>query len=154
MVLALNERLGETQAQDGIGNTSHTEPVAFLNPTSRKIPATVHRKAAAAVAAAAPADSDPDAYSYAKPAADGPVEKAATTSGPAYYYLYRKRDNRKGRHAVVISRQGAAEQGVKHPAPTSSFKETMRGILKMLVRYPVFDVSYDTAVFFTLGKAN
>jgi len=149
MVLALSERLGQARAQDSSRNTRHTKPVVFLNPTSRKIPATVRREAAAAAAAAAGAD----AYSDAKPAADGSVEKAATIPGPVHY-LYRTRDNRKGRHAVVISRQGAAEQGVTHPRPTSTFKETMRGILKMLVRYPVFDVSYDTAVFFTLGKAN
>jgi hypothetical protein len=31
--------------------------------------------------------------------------------------------------------------------------ESLRGLRKMLVRYPVWDVSYDVAVIFTLGRS-
>ncbi|KAI0393744.1 hypothetical protein F5Y17DRAFT_458644 [Xylariaceae sp. FL0594] len=142
--MATTDNRGKCPQDSSIGDrssTDHTRPLVFLNPTSRNIlPATVRRSVAAG--------TGPDA----KPAAPCPV--VADTGLPVYYYyhLYRTPDNRKGRHAVVISRQAAAEQGVKHPGATSTLKETLRGIWRMLVRYPVWDVSYNTAVFFTLGS--
>ncbi|KAI3322761.1 hypothetical protein HD806DRAFT_499265 [Xylariaceae sp. AK1471] len=119
---------------------THTRPVVFLNPTSRRIP-----------------KSSPAAIVDTKPVGDGADDAkrkstAVAASPAAVYHLYRTRDNRKGRHAVVVTPQSAAKQGVSHPHATNTFKETLRGIWKMLVRYPVFDVSYDVAVLFTLGS--
>jgi hypothetical protein len=68
------------------------------------------------------------------------------------YHMWRSRDNRKGRHAVVISPEAAADAGIGTPPPTNTLKETGRGLLKMLVRYPIWDVSYDVATIFTLGS--
>ncbi|KAI1812581.1 hypothetical protein GGS20DRAFT_557271 [Poronia punctata] len=101
----------------------HTGPVIFLNPTTGRIPASVIRK-----------------------------EDAKIPADDAVHFLYRSRDNRKGRHAVVVLPQGAGKQGIRHPAASNTLKESLRGILKMSIRYPVWDVSYNTAVFFTLGS--
>jgi hypothetical protein len=82
--------------------------------------------------------------------------------GGVYYHLWRSRDNRKGRHAVVVAggKQGGGGGGggggeraavVTHPRRTDSLAESLRGVWRMLVLYPVWDVSYDVAVVFTLG---
>ncbi|KAK0728457.1 hypothetical protein B0T26DRAFT_698010 [Lasiosphaeria miniovina] len=38
------------------------------------------------------------------------------------------------------------------PRATDTLAETLRGVLKMATRFPVWDVSYDVAVVFTLGS--
>ncbi|KAI0421753.1 hypothetical protein F5X98DRAFT_327743 [Xylaria grammica] len=104
----------------------YTRPVPFLHKTCRQIPAT-------------------------KPP---PVAAAAATSPPSgIWRRYQSRDNRKGRHAVAISPQSADRHGISHPHAAHTFKASSRGIWRMVVRYPVFDVSYDVAVIFTLGSA-
>ncbi|KAI8629728.1 hypothetical protein F5Y19DRAFT_431648 [Xylariaceae sp. FL1651] len=135
-----------TGRSEGSYQDHHAGPVAFLNPTSRYIQAS---------------SSGPPATTDAKPAGGGgndnedyPGENTAAVAAadPGVYHLWRSRDNRKGRHAVVISPQSAAKQGVSHPGATNTVRESLRGIWKMLVRYPVWDVSYDVAVLFTLGS--
>lgn len=49
-------------------------------------------------------------------------------------------------------RRTKKDEGHKGPAVTNSVSQTLRGIRKMLVRYPVWDVSYDVATIFTIGK--
>jgi hypothetical protein len=68
------------------------------------------------------------------------------------YHMWSSRDNRKGRHAVVVSPELAANGGVGMPRPTSTSQEILRGLLKMVIRYPIWDVSYDVATIFTLGS--
>jgi hypothetical protein len=68
------------------------------------------------------------------------------------YHMWRSRDNRKGRHAVVMSPEAAAAAGIGTPTPTNTLKETARGLLKMVIRYPIWDVSYDVATIFTWGS--
>ncbi|KAI0134621.1 hypothetical protein BJ170DRAFT_610536 [Xylariales sp. AK1849] len=118
----------------------HTGPIAFLNPTSGYVQAGKSRPAAAADAK--PADSGGD---------DG-AERKTLAAAPEVFHLWRSRDNRKGRHAVALSPESVAKHGVTHPGATDTLKETLRGIWKMVVRYPVWDVSYDVAVLFTLGS--
>lgn len=92
--------------------------LAFLNPTRRYYPLTV----------TAPGETPSDV---------SPI-----------YHVWRSRDNRKGRHPVLVPREIPTH---KAPPPTSTLKETTRGILKVFTRFPVWDVSYDVAVIFTLG---
>jgi hypothetical protein len=70
---------------------------------------------------------------------------------PGVAYVWRSRDNRKGRHALAISVDPRKHEATKGPRPSNSYHQTLRGILKMFVRYPVWDVSYDVAVVFTIG---
>ncbi|KAH7213319.1 uncharacterized protein BKA55DRAFT_546542 [Fusarium redolens] len=71
---------------------------------------------------------------------------------PGVAYVWRSRDNRKGRHALAISVDPRKHEATKGPRPSNSYHQTLRGILKMFVRYPVWDVSYDVAVVFTIGS--
>ncbi|KAI8955501.1 hypothetical protein F4801DRAFT_527822 [Xylaria longipes] len=100
----------------------HIRPVPFLHTTSRQAPA---------------AEAQPE----------------ATETSPTWIWRrYRSRDNRKGRHAVVISPQSAANHGVSHPHATDTFRATLPGIWRMVSMFPVTDVSYDVAIIFTLGS--
>ncbi|KAI0539789.1 hypothetical protein GGR58DRAFT_499827 [Xylaria digitata] len=102
----------------------YTRPIPFLHETCRQIPATKPR----------------------------PIE-TATAPPTGIWRRYQSRDNRKGRHAVAISPQSAARHGVSHPRAAHTLNASWRGIRRMMLRYPVSDVSYDVAVVFTLGSA-
>lgn len=67
------------------------------------------------------------------------------------YHAWRSRDNRKGRHAAVVAREHVEGGRVDVPSPTDTWREFARGLWRMTVRYPVWDISYDVAISFTLG---
>ena len=70
-----------------------------------------------------------------------------------YWHVWRSRDNRKGRHAVVVSVPDDRGHGGKpDKAPTNTPREVLKGIGKMVTRWPVWDVSWQVAVVFTLGS--
>lgn len=66
--------------------------------------------------------------------------------------LFRTRDNRKGRHALLVF--PSADQNAKYLSPpsTSTIRATLLGILRMFTTYPIWDVSYLVAVIFTWGS--
>ncbi|CAK7567895.1 MAG: hypothetical protein SEPTF4163_005871 [Sporothrix epigloea] len=87
------------------------------------------------------------------------------------YQIWRSRDNRKGRHAIVVSKdflhhrhhglhgeKVSAEKplGTSENAVTPPSSDSWRGIAhilwKMVVHYPIWDVSYDVAMIYTLGS--
>lgn len=111
----------------------NTRPLGFLNPTRRYHLA--EKKA------------QPPSKEQAKPPsseAEGPAPKVV--------YVWRSRDNRKGRHAVAVSPDVRDHTGEKAAKASNTWRQSLRGIWKMFVRYPVWDVSYDVAVVFTIGK--
>ena len=68
-------------------------------------------------------------------------------------FKWRSRDNRKGRHALVI--QPASDDssaGYITPKSTSTLHATAVGIWAMFTQYPYWDVSYLVATVFTLGS--
>jgi hypothetical protein len=67
---------------------------------------------------------------------------------------WRSRDNRKGRHQLVIRKPAEQSQkaGFKTPEVTSTFHQTAIGLWRMLTIYAIWDVSYLVAVIFTLGS--
>ena len=67
------------------------------------------------------------------------------------YHVWRSRDNRKGRHAAVIGKEHVEDERIHVPRATNTWRETARGLQRMVVRYPVWDISYDVAISFTLG---
>jgi len=58
------------------------------------------------------------------------------------------RDNRKGRHTLVVPKQNTAQA----PRRTSHPQEILKGIWRMVVRYPVWDISWWIAYIFTWGS--
>ena len=68
-------------------------------------------------------------------------------------FQWRSRDNRKGRHALVV--KPATSAGLADfvaPNATSSFREIIKGMARMFTHYPYYDVSWLVAVIFTLGS--
>ncbi|KAH7149381.1 hypothetical protein B0J13DRAFT_584004 [Dactylonectria estremocensis] len=115
-------------------DAEHTSGVfRSLNPTKRVF--------VAQKACARPSDEDRDGKSPATP----------SDSSPNVAYIWRSRDNRKGRHALVVDRD-LRKHDAKGPKPSNTWESTFQGILKMFVRYPVWDISYDVAFVFTIGS--
>lgn len=151
-----------------------TGPVGFLNPTTRLL--SVHRPKGHAggaggtggAASAAPATPTEDGVTNGAPAppppgdaAKGPgspaLEERAPSSHTGAYALWRSRDNRKGRHALVLTPSAAeGRTGIAAPAAgySNTLAATLSGVGRMVLRYPVWDVSYDVAVVFTLGSVS
>ncbi|KAF4342060.1 integral membrane protein [Fusarium beomiforme] len=111
-----------------------TGPVKALNPTKRYLVAD---------------KKSPNAKSDA---IQGQEAAPVSAKSPGVAYVWRSRDNRKGRHALAISVDPRKHDATQGPRPSNTWNQTLRGILKMFVRYPVWDVSYDVAVVFTIGS--
>ena len=119
-------------------------PCSFLNPTVRyhPIPAT-------------PAPDHPPEHTPSQNQHD--KQRPPSAPGPEHgvYHIWRSRDNRKGRHAALVPRRPPAMEDTAtatFPRATNSAAETFKGLIKMATRFPVWDVSYDVAVVFTLGE--
>ncbi|KAF7552374.1 hypothetical protein G7046_g7424 [Stylonectria norvegica] len=84
--------------------------------------------------------------------AKGTPSSKAGGRKPKVVYVWRARDNRKGRHAVTLDQDIGDHAGKKGPKPSNSWGQILLGIKRMLVRYPVWDVSYDVALIFTIGS--
>ncbi|KAF4625392.1 hypothetical protein G7Y89_g12774 [Cudoniella acicularis] len=65
---------------------------------------------------------------------------------------YRTRDNRKGRHAIFVIPEIAANAKYLTPPATNTLRATIHGILRMFTWAPYWDVSYLVAVVFTFGS--
>ncbi|KAG6358731.1 hypothetical protein INS49_012250 [Diaporthe citri] len=141
-----------------------TGPVPFLNPTKRLLPLqkTQHPGGDEQVAPqpfTAGGDEDGEAAEPQKQPSSTRVPARATTATPGgIYHIWRSRDNRKGRHTLALTpsaKASAGFSGVHQPRPlrtTTTIGATLRGISRMFLRYPVWDVSYDVATIFTLGS--
>lgn len=68
-------------------------------------------------------------------------------------FVWRSRDNRKGRHALVLRRD---EDGDKQPhgtlEPTNTLSATIRGIGSCFTKLPYWDVSWCVATVYTVGS--
>lgn len=91
----------------------------------------------------------------ASPTGDEPQKTASEPEGraPKVVIVWKSRDNRKGRHAVAVSPDVRDRTGEKTPKPSNTLHQSIRGIARMFLRYPIWDVSYDVAVVFTIGEA-
>jgi hypothetical protein len=138
-----------------------TGPISFLSPTTRYIPVPgsdaktrENQRSGAPSGSLSPAPSGAAGGDAGGPTADGPAKTAVTYDRQrGVYHVWRSRDNRKGRHSAIVTREFAAKGGAAVPQATNTWKATWRNILKMFVRYPIWDVSYDVAVVFTLGAS-
>ena len=68
-------------------------------------------------------------------------------------FVWRSRDNRKGRHALVLRR---GEKGETQPhgslKPTNTLPATLHGIKTMLTKFPYWDISWCVAIVYMLGS--
>ena len=71
---------------------------------------------------------------------------------PNIEFQWRSRDNRKGRHTLVVDPVPDSCVPVLAPRSTSRISEVARGILRMTRQYPYWDVSWLVATIFTLGS--
>lgn len=75
------------------------------------------------------------------------------TQSTAINFLWSSRDNRKGRHTLCVP-PAASDSGRQVTVPPLARHPTSiaQGIYRMLVYYPVWDISFDVAYIFTLGS--
>ncbi|KAF2033610.1 hypothetical protein EK21DRAFT_58222 [Setomelanomma holmii] len=72
---------------------------------------------------------------------------------PDVRYKWTSRNNRKGRHAIIInSNLATAAPKQSTPRSTLSFRSIAHNVWRMLTYYPFWDISYDVAFVFTLGS--
>jgi hypothetical protein len=135
---------GNMKAQDHFttqhySSGHHYGPVGFLNPTTRL---SSLRRSKSQDGGIASSGGFPTA-----------LEDATGEPGSHHqaYAVWRSRDNRKGRHAVAVTSKYHIDTKASAPAATNTLKETLQGVAKMFCRYPVWDISYDVAVMYTLG---
>ena len=67
-------------------------------------------------------------------------------------FTWRSRDNRKGRHTLVVEQSSDPSVPILTPKSTSSLREVGIGIQRMMRRYPYWDISWLVAIIFTLGS--
>ena len=122
-------------------------PVSFLNPTRAQFH---HSKFASAPAvnhangAASTSVSDEEK-------ADEPSKDE--TTAPRVSFLWRSRDNRKGRHALAVPNpQSSKDDKYIVPGHTTQARQIGKGILRMFTTFPYWDISWWVAFIFTLGS--
>ncbi|KAI7262942.1 hypothetical protein KC345_g9282 [Hortaea werneckii] len=82
-----------------------------------------------------------------------PIPEDNEETSPEARYRWTSRNNRKGRHAPVVKRaETTPASPEKTPRSTAHPREILTGIRRMFTSFPVWDVSYDVAVTFTLGS--
>ncbi|GAM89188.1 hypothetical protein ANO11243_072250 [Dothideomycetidae sp. 11243] len=125
----------------------HTKgPVPFLNPTQTRFKH-FHKRHHHSEAGSDDGDS-PDRKRETRDHEE--PEQAASKVD----YKWTSRNNRKGRHALVISQTAANSSNAHYatPPPSTSWSVISRTILKMFIYYPVWDVSWLVAYTFTWGS--
>ncbi|KAL6902436.1 hypothetical protein GGI43DRAFT_339038 [Trichoderma evansii] len=130
----------------------HAEgPFGFLNPTRAHFN---HSKLAAGSASnkiATPQESGDDAEARPKPPKQGVDSNVPARN---IRFLWRSRDNRKGRHALLVQRPAAGEDApFATPRRTSHPKEILKTVIKTFTHYPIWDISWLVAFIFTWGSA-
>lgn len=73
---------------------------------------------------------------------------------PDVRFQWSSRNNRKGRHAIVVDQRQASASPAQLATPraTSSLASIARNVGRMLTYYPVWDISFDVAYVFTIGS--
>ncbi|KAI7540768.1 hypothetical protein KC331_g8976 [Hortaea werneckii] len=118
-------------------------PLRFLNPT---------RADYDHVPVKSGADPGTDAKEANAPGSTQPTTREKNEIDPKTRYRWTSRNNRKGRHALVVNQAQATQASPETPRPTAHPREILSGIRRMFTSFPVWDVSYDVAVTFTLGS--
>lgn len=125
------------RSDPSLESTHISGPISFLNPTH------VHFRPA-----------PPLKGEQEIPDANGEeLQNIPPSRQPRVEYLWRSRDNRKGRHAVHVQ-YSPEHHGPGHilPASTTSLRAVVRNLIRMFTYFPYWDVSWLVATIFTLGS--
>ena len=77
----------------------------------------------------------------------------ANTPAKDVRFLWRSRDNRKGRHPLLVQRPGPGEEAHYLTARTTSHpREVLKVIIKTFTYFPIWDISWLVAFIFTWGS--
>lgn len=118
-------------------------PFSFLNPTR------AHYRHSALPAQSTLSkyspDGSPDGTDHEKP----PKKDEQYASNVEF--KWRSRDNRKGRHTLLIDPSDDSGKYIT-PKPTTTTRAAGQGILRMVTQYPYWNISYLVAITFTLGS--
>ncbi|KAM0253096.1 hypothetical protein ACHAQJ_007418 [Trichoderma viride] len=129
----------------------HAEgPFGFLNPTRAHFNHSAFSAGSASDKTATPHESGDDAEARHKP-----PKQDADSSVPAknVRFLWRSRDNRKGRHPLLIQRPLPGEDApFMTPRRSSHPKEIFKTVIRTFTCYPIWDISWLVAFFFTWGS--
>ena len=121
-------------------------PVPFLNPTKAQFHHTnlsekLH-------------DLEDEVTPSTSPSDEEKVNGQQSTTGQRaseVSFLWRSRDNRKGRHTISVKSDSSGRYVV--PPKTTEFRQIARGILRMFTFFPYWDISWWVAFVFTMGSA-
>ena len=118
-------------------------PFSFLNPTQ------AHYNHVPSTKPSGASDISDDAERPAEPTRKQEVpEVPASNVG----FKWTSRNNRKGRHALVVKPSDAADAQYACPPPTAGIKHILARSWRMVAYYPVWDVSWLVAYVFTWGS--
>lgn len=67
-------------------------------------------------------------------------------------FKWRSRDNRKGRHTLVVDPTPESSAAYIVPKVPSALGQIAQGVVRMLTHFPYWDISWLVAVIFTLGS--
>lgn len=68
-------------------------------------------------------------------------------------FLWRSRDNRKGRHAIKVQYKDHVSFRYVMPQKTATMRAVLKGIWRMATFFPYWDISYLVAMAFTIGSS-
>ncbi|EXJ56866.1 hypothetical protein A1O7_07210 [Cladophialophora yegresii CBS 114405] len=126
-------------------------PFGFLNPTR----AHFNHSGLATLKTTAPSDDIATSLSHESVNGHRTPKALEESNVPAkdIGFLWRSRDNRKGRHPLLVRRPQAGEEAsFLTPRRTSHPREVLKTVIRTFTYYPVWDVSWLVAFIFTLGS--
>lgn len=118
---------------------SHIDgPFSFLNPTGAYFRST-------AIPSKKTTNTTASDEEKAEPTKDEQLDSGVQ-------FRWRSRDNRKGRHALVIQPSATKSEKYIEPEATHSLRGLRKGLIRMVIQYPYWDISWLVATVFTLGS--
>ena len=127
-----------SQSSLGLQHYQITGPLPFLNPTRAAFRHLII--------------NSKSSYNIDHRLEDKLPERENEQFAPNIEFQWRSRDNRKGRHTLVVAPESEMSAPILIPKSTSRIREVGRGILRMARQYPYWDVSWLVAIIFTLGS--
>ena len=116
-------------------------PFSFLNPTRARYEPQKHKTP--------PSDLDDTTPRHTLDERETDAEKHGWVP---MAFEWRSRDNRKGRHTIVIEPSLLDTNKYSAPAETATLRASLSGIKLMFTYFPYWDISWLVAVIFTLGS--
>ena len=125
-----------------------TGPVSFLNPTRALFKHTASINAS--MGRSNHDEEGPDVSPKPESLHDVPQNERHASN---IEFKWRSRDNRKGRHTLIVDPSSDPSAKYLAPKDTSGPRAVLRGIKRMGTEFPYWDVSWLVAIIFTLGSA-